>query len=225
MKDDVRPAQKNLLVEIRHHCLAGGKAISLAVGICRCAVAQSAASGGRPRITVSRPCRRGDGQPADRRITDRWGRRPSAQKCPVLPRFLRDGVTTGAGTPRGAGSSRAPAGPTASAGLPAGSTKGSGTRRRTRTFIPQRPVSSRASRRGTPRDDARSGPANGRRKERAPLGRHLERALARPGPVRTPARPELRLRTEGELSHRADVAARGVHRPGRMSFLTPWTDL
>jgi RimJ/RimL family protein N-acetyltransferase len=42
--------------------------------------------------------------------------------------------------------------------------------------------------------------------------------------VRT-ARPELRLPTEGELAALADVAAQGVHEPGRRPFLTPWTDL
>ncbi|TBO57716.1 N-acetyltransferase [Streptomyces kasugaensis] len=42
--------------------------------------------------------------------------------------------------------------------------------------------------------------------------------------VRT-SRLELRLPTEDELAELADVAAQGVHGPGRRPFLTPWTDL
>jgi RimJ/RimL family protein N-acetyltransferase len=41
--------------------------------------------------------------------------------------------------------------------------------------------------------------------------------------VRT-ARLELRLPTEEELAEVAELAARGVHEPGRMPFLVPWTD-
>ncbi|MFB9239492.1 GNAT family N-acetyltransferase [Plantactinospora siamensis] len=41
--------------------------------------------------------------------------------------------------------------------------------------------------------------------------------------VRTP-RLELRLPAENELAELADVAAAGVHEPGRRPFLTPWTD-
>lgn len=41
--------------------------------------------------------------------------------------------------------------------------------------------------------------------------------------VRT-ARLELRLPTEDELAELADVAAAGVHEPGREPFLRPWTD-
>ena len=41
--------------------------------------------------------------------------------------------------------------------------------------------------------------------------------------VRTP-RLELRLPTEPELAELAEVAADGVHEPGRRPFLTPWTD-
>jgi RimJ/RimL family protein N-acetyltransferase len=41
--------------------------------------------------------------------------------------------------------------------------------------------------------------------------------------VRT-ARLELRQPAEEELAELADVAARGVHEPGRKPFLTPWTD-
>lgn len=42
--------------------------------------------------------------------------------------------------------------------------------------------------------------------------------------VRT-ARLELRLPTDEELAELADVAAEGVHEPGRRPFLRPWTDL
>lgn len=41
--------------------------------------------------------------------------------------------------------------------------------------------------------------------------------------VRT-ARLELRLPTEDDLAELADVAAAGVHEPGRKPFLQPWTD-
>lgn len=42
--------------------------------------------------------------------------------------------------------------------------------------------------------------------------------------VTTP-RLELRLPTDEELADLADVAAEGVHPPGRMPFVVPWTDL
>ncbi|WP_307802095.1 GNAT family N-acetyltransferase [Actinomadura violacea] len=40
----------------------------------------------------------------------------------------------------------------------------------------------------------------------------------------TTPRLELRLPSEEELAELADLAARGVHPPGEMPFLTPWTD-
>ncbi|HEX6681882.1 MAG TPA: GNAT family N-acetyltransferase [Candidatus Limnocylindrales bacterium] len=41
----------------------------------------------------------------------------------------------------------------------------------------------------------------------------------------TTPRLELRLPTGDELAALAELAARGVHRPGETPFLTPWTDL
>jgi hypothetical protein len=41
--------------------------------------------------------------------------------------------------------------------------------------------------------------------------------------VATP-RLQLRLLRESELAELADLAGRGVHRPGERPFLTPWTE-